>query len=952
MPRTRKYRVPAAIAGLFLFLGTVFILLAPEDYYELEVTTEGEGVVFPDTGVLVFEPGMTAQLTAEPAANTHQGFVCWRGDVDGFEDSITVRMDRHKKATAVFGEVPAPGCEFKTLTVAVSGPGQGTTHPRPGTYRHLSGKEVMVQAIPGESGYFAGWLVMYPERELSGPSAGSADTFHKYGFRMNEDVVFIARFHSRGYRVTLEQDGGGAVVPEPGVYALAEGALLEVKAIPEKGYRLRHWENGEGVVLQEPGNEEGIQVLKVCAPGGTYRAVFEKAERRLFVRTVLEGGARGRTEPEMPAGDTAKAVPYGSDVDILALPETGDTAFAGWAGDLPADFSNTQYLSPKLNLIMTEDRDITANFIEAETKLAFEAVVDGTQDERATALLTPAPGVYGFVRNEAVGMELRAALVAGQPLAFERWEGDIPEGVNPGDFKLYLPMDKNRRVTAQFVEREALPMVLRHTGDGQGVTVPAPGRYAVSPGRILLLEAVPQQEGAFGGWRLRSADGRDTLSIENPMQWPVHQAMEVEAFFGRTRCAVSISATEEKAELRPPRGEYWLAKDADIVLEAVPPAGVYFHHWESSRGEIVSETPQMRTRVTGDEGYRAVFGPPFYALHFSVAGDGAGKIEADGTRLDRIRAGESVHLIAHPSPESVFSRWEGGLPEGADSTLPEIVVLMDRDKTITACFDMADCKITIDTMGLEDSGRATILPGSGTRGYRAGAQVYIAAFPPPDGSIAFMGWTGDVVSPNPEQSLILDQDRHVTAVFGPADPEKTAILNLLPGEGTGGGRMRPLMAGAYSFLKGAELLLSFSMAENEYFGGWSHDYEGVVQYYNLPVVLDKDKTLGPRTATSGSTLVLMLDTAEAGVTQPPPGVYRLADGMKVTLNAAPSDGDHIFLGWHTPGGELLSSRTRFTVTMSSDIPRMELIAVFRNYTAPPELLLCNQNSIHPLMPGL
>jgi len=939
--KTGKYRVFFSSIVFLVVVVVLVVVFSPEDYYELEVDTEGEGLVLPDKGVLIFEPGMTAHLMAEPGANTNQGFVRWQGDVDGFEDSITVRMDRHKKATAVFGEVPVPGREFKTLTIAVSGSGLGATQPRPGTYRHLSGKDVMVQACPGAGGYFAGWFVLYPERDAGEPCERIKGTSYSYVHCASEDTVLIARFHSKGRILALEQEGCGTISPEPGVYAFAEGVPLEVTAFPEEGCRLRYWVNGEGMVLHEPEEERDIHVWKVPGTGGTYRAVFEKAERRLLVRTALQGGVLGRIEPKHYANTVPQTVPYGGAVDIRAIPENSDTAFAGWTGDVPEEFSNTQCLSPRLNLVMTEDREIEATFIEAETRLVVEAVVDGVQDERAAALLTPSPGTYGFVRNENTGMEFRASMAAGHSLAFAQWEGDIPEDAKAEDFTIYLPMDRNRRVKARFVEQEALPVVLSHTGDGQGVTVPAPGRYALAPGRILSLKATPLENGAFGGWHIRGAGVPDYLSSENPVRVPVLHATDVEAFFGRTPCAISIKSTDKKAKTQPPQGDYWLAKGADIVLDAVVPAGSYFHHWASSTGEILSETPRTRIRITGDEGYMAVFGPPFYTLQVVAAGEGTGKIEADAARLDRVPAGKPLRLTARAAPDSVFSHWEGSFTDDAESTTSEIMVFMEKNKTITAYFDKADCQLTLNTAGLEEEEEELLRPGSGTRGFRFGAQVHLKAYPPSDGTIAFLGWTGDSISPNPEHTLVMDRDRVVTANYGPPDKERTAVLQVLQSKGTGTCRIHPLQSGTYLFSKGAEIQFTVAMAEGTYFGGWSHDYKGSIQYQGLPVVLDEDKTLAPVTSTSGGTLVLMLDTAEAGITQPPPGVYRLADGMKVTLIARPTDDDYYFLGWHTPGGEKRSSRLQYTFTVSTAIPRLELIAVFRKYTAPPELLLCN-----------
>jgi hypothetical protein len=940
VPKNRKYRILSACVGFVLFLGLLLfsvVLFAPEDYYELQVDREGEGFVFPDTGSLLFVPGTTVNLSAEPLADTNQGFVCWSGDAGGTDDAVTVTMDRHKKVTAVFGEEPAAGQEFKTLTIAVSGAGRGTTQPGPGMYRHLSGKEVLVQALPGEGGYFEGWQVIFPERELS----VVPDSFHRYGLSMDEDVVLVARFHSRGYDVALETEGSGIIVPGPGRYAVAEGIAMEVKAFPDPGHRLLHWDNGAGVVLQEPEDELNVHVLKIEGASGTYRAVFEKAERRIRVHRVTHGDAKGRVIPESISEKAEHSVAYGQVVELHALPENDRTAFAGWTGDLPESFSNTQCLSPSLQLVMMEDRDISAAFIEAETALNLELSVDGRQDERAASLLTPAPGRYGFVRNEAAGMEVRAALAQGQPLAFTRWEGDLPEGADPEEYTLFLPMDRDRHVAARFTEREALSMQVLHTGDGRGITSPQPGRYTVSPGRVLVLEAIPHPENAFGGWRMRHPGEPDRLILDNPLQWPLHQAVEIEAFFGSTPCAVSISATDTKAEIRPPCGEYRLAKGADIVLEAVPAAGTGFHHWESSRSEIVSETPLTRVKITGDEGYRAVFGPPFCALRLVTAGEGTGTVEADVGRLDRIVEGASVRLVAHAAPDAVFSHWEGNFPEETNVTLPEIIVVMDASKGVTAHFDRADYQLTVTAAGLGNTEVATLQPGVGVSGYRGGSRVRLAAFPPEGSAVAFLGWTGDITSPNPEHSLVMDKSRQVTAVFGPAARPGTAVLNLMPPVGTGRGRTHPLAPGKYSFVEGAEILLSFHLAEEDYFGGWSQNYEGDIRYFSLPVRMDGDKTLGPHTAAAGSTLVLMLDTAEAGVTQPPPGVYRLADGMKVTLNAIRTDDDYVFLGWHAPGGNLLSSRARYTVTVSSASPRTELIAVFRPYAAPPELVLCN-----------
>lgn len=937
MRKIRKYRLFLAIAGILLFVATVVILLAPEDWYEVSLDIEGEGFVLPATELL-YTPGATAHVSAEPAPNSHQGFSGWRGDITGYEDNVSFEVTRHMRATAVFSDVPPPGQQFRSLNIAVSGTGAGATRPEPGSYLHLEGKDLLVEAIPGTGSYFAGWLESRPEHN----TPAQPDACLRHALSMDQDIVLIARFHSEGHRIMLEQEGPGTITPEPGVYALAKGLEWELRALPDPDCRLRHWENEAGVILHVPEDEEDAALPVAVVSDATYRAVFEKAERELLVRTLQEGKARGRIEPAMYVGETAKIIPYGQVVNILAIPENSDTAFAGWAGTLPEDLSNTQYLSPELRLVMTEDRQITARFVEPQTRLTLQTLVDGKPDPRADALLSPVPGTYGFVRNAAAGIELTAAMIPGSPLAFECWEGDLPHNADAEDSRIYLPMDTDRRVNARFIEAGAIPVTLGCTDDG--TTIPAPGRYTVVAGQSLMLEAVPEQDAFFGGWRVRRGNNADVFYIENPLSLPIEQATEASVMFGRQKLLFWVDTSDAEAEIRPARGEYWLAKGTQVTLEAKSTPGRHFHYWESSQGEKISENPIIQVQVDRDGGYAARFGPPLYRLKLDTAGDGKGGIETDAENPSRIAHGSSVRLTAKAEPDAVFSHWEGDLPNTADHYSPEIDLLMDGDKTIRARFDIADHQMTITVTRPDTSTLPLILPFQGTRGYRDGAEVALAAFPPPGAEITFTGWTGDIISPSPEQPIIMDRDWRVAATFGAPEKENTAVLELLPASGPGNCRFLPVEPGRYSFLKGAALKVSLILPQDTFFAGWSHDYPGEIQYTGLPVTLDRDKTLGPVLSDQGATLSIMLDGGEGGTVHPPPGVYRLADGLETELTAECTDDDWVFDGWFNAAGKRLSYRGRLTVKISTLKPKTEMIAVFRRYQAPPELVLCGRPS--------
>lgn len=941
MFRIRKYRILCIPAGVVLFFLGILVIVDPNGLYELSVNVEGRGTVSPGPGILRYIPGDIAYLQAEPVPDSMEGFVEWRGDVTGTGDRLTVKMDGNKTVTAVFSSQPLPGREFKTLTIAVNGPGAGTTSPKPGIYRHLPGKSLNVFALPGEKGYFSGWTITRPSAVGNSEGHIVRDMEPRTAVKVDDDMVLVASFQSRGHKLTVECTGEGNVLPEPGTYALAEGFAIKLTALPKPGYRLRHWSDASGNILHVPEKEEDLSLEYVMDADRVCQAVFEKAERRLVLKTSLEGNARGKTKPESSDTDVDQVVPFGETVTLQAAPEDGNTAFAGWSGDIPKDLQNTQVLSPELRLVMNEDRRVTARFVEAQTRLRFQATVDGAEDARAAELLLPPPGVYGFVADAAAGIELRVSMKPDIPLAFSCWEGDLPPGVDGRSSSLCLPMDRDRQVTARFVEREAIPLVLYHGGDGQGVSAPSAGSYAVAAGRPLYLEATPAPGDYFGGWRVEEAGHTPRTFLESPLRLAVTGATRVGAVFGRNACAISIDATDADVRTTPPRGLYEMACGSELTLGVTPPEGKYFHYWSNGTGAIVSEEPETNVTITGNDSYLAVLGPPLFGLKVTTGGAGTGSVEADRERLTRVVQGESVSLTAFPGPDSVFSHWEGDLPEGANPGLPCLGLSMDGDKHVIAVFEPADFTLTVDVLGAEGHPDVLLLPGQGMRGFRAGTAVRLVAFPSPDGGIAFTGWTGDIASPNPEHTLVMDKDVHVQAVFAPVDSAVMTVLDLLPVTGDGQGTIRPVGPGRYAFLRGAAVRLFLELDSGSYFGGWGRDYAANIEYSGLQVVMDRDRTLAPAVSLRGATLVLMLDGKEGGTVSPPAGVYRLAEGLETALTAQCTDDDYVFQGWHDPGGGRLSSRARYGVKISPDVPRTEIIAVFRKYLAPPELVLCH-----------
>ena len=124
----------------------------PAETFSLTIQKEGEGQTNPDEGVHFFPAGSEVSLQAIQSDPTFK-FSKWL--VEGLEFStpeITLLMDGHKEATAVFVQKL-----FFDLVVS-SSPG-GTTDPVPGNYSFEENSEVTLLATPVEGYVFVKWVV-------------------------------------------------------------------------------------------------------------------------------------------------------------------------------------------------------------------------------------------------------------------------------------------------------------------------------------------------------------------------------------------------------------------------------------------------------------------------------------------------------------------------------------------------------------------------------------------------------------------------------------------------------------------------------------------------------------------------------------------------------------------------------------------------------------------------
>ena len=187
---------------------------------------------------------------------------------------------------------------------------------------------------------------------------------------------------------------------------------------------------------------------------------------------------------------------------------------------------------------------------------------------------------------------------------------------------------------------------------------------------------------------------------------------------------------------------------SSVTLTAMPSAGYEFGSWS---GDASGTSPTVTITMDGDKDITADFQAIRYTLSTSTSPSEGGMISAGS---DTYEPGSSVVLIATPSPGYEFTSWAGDI----SGTSPEVTIMMDSDKMVTANFSIVRYRLQVSVSPPEGG---TISTGSGT--YEPGSSVVLIATPAP--GYEFISWTGDTSGTSPEVTIMMESDKRVTANF-------------------------------------------------------------------------------------------------------------------------------------------------------------------------------------------
>ena len=279
---------------------------------------------------------------------------------------------------------------------------------------------------------------------------------------------------------------------------------------------------------------------------------------------------------------------------------------------------------------------------------------------------------------------------------------------------------------------------------------------------------------------------------------------------------LTTEATGGSIELDPPGGIY--EKGTEVTVTAVPDFGFYFDGWGGDFEGIEEAT----VTVTMDSAINvSVVFPqsPTFSLTTSVTNGNIVLSPPGGTYFE----GTTVVVHAKPFVGYEFVEWTGDLTGSENPT----TILIDADKSVTAVIqEIPAYSLTVSGT----NGSVSVTPLKDT--YEPGEAVILIATA--DEDYRFANWDGDHTGTENPTSVIMNEDKDITAVFELIPPSYT-----LTTEATNGSIEIDPPGGTYE--EGTEVTLTAVPDEGYRFAEWGGDASGSEN--PTTITIDADKTI-------------------------------------------------------------------------------------------------------------
>ena len=659
-------------------------------------------------------------------------------------------------------------------------------------------------------------------------SGDASGTGNPLPILMDGNKSITATFAINTYSLTVASQGTGFVNVTPNQPLYDHGASVSLNAVPGAGYHFVSWTGGAS------GSTNPLSVVMDTDKDIT--AIFEINTYALNVTVAGNGSVTKNPDQAL--------YNHGTQVVLTAVPAPGHH-LVSWTG------SNTGS-DDQLSVTMDQARDITATFAINTYTLNVSWSGNGSVSQ------SPVQPTY----NHGTEVLLLPQATAGHH--FTAWGGDTtsyPES-------LRIVMTRNRVVTADFANNAAGHVVnVSVVGSGMVARYPDLANYPYREG--VLVVAAPAEGWRFVGW------SGDTTTTSRGLELTMLRDRNLTATFEAITYTLDVLVEGGEATIGRNPNQPGFGPGTLVDLNAFPAAGYQFLRWIHGPDTLVGN-PISFTLDSNMTVRLVVTAGPAPTITVNTVGSGTVIRDPD---VPSFPQNTWFSLTAVPANGYRFAGWSGAeLPTGLMSN-PRFL-FQDRNREITATF-VPDGSV----IGLTVVGGGTVVKNPDLALYPRGSTATLTAVPDP--GYHFIGWTGDFDTALNPLSMVMDEDRNVTATFGFA-------LNLAA---VGEGSLQPAPSQPYH-VAGSSVQVTAVPASGYYFAGWAGDASG--NSNPLSIMMGSDKSV---TATfEPLTNAILVEISGSGSVVKNPDQDNYAQGTEVLLTAMPEPGWH-FAGWREAGGD-------------------------------------------------
>ncbi len=231
---------------------------------------------------------------------------------------------------------------------------------------------------------------------------------------------------------------------------------------------------------------------------------------------------------------------------------------------------------------------------------------------------------------------------------------------------------------------------------------------------------------------------------------------------------------EDGGTVTPSGGEFNAGEEVEIRAEASEE--YRFVHWE---GDLEGSENPITVTIDGDLELTAVFELREYALNIETQGEGMVREEVLEERSKDYEHGTVVELTAEPLDNWRFVRWEGDL-EGEEN--PATIVI-EEEKHVSAVFERREYALNIDTEGEGMVSEEVVEEKA--KDYEYGTTVELTA--EPEEGWSFAHWEGDLEGDENPETITVDEEKNVTAVFERMIISHGSVDGVTPSDDSGFG---------------------------------------------------------------------------------------------------------------------------------------------------------------------